>query len=124
MITPIADGHADARDDDGAARQAARAVLHRQHAVADVRAARGGAAHRRSSTPARTPTAFDAKAAAIDAATDGYNAALVAAAAPYPNLHIVDFKQYVADVRGGITVGGERLTATAGAACSRSTTCT
>ncbi|MCU1281467.1 MAG: hypothetical protein JWM53_5013, partial [bacterium] len=30
--------------------------------------------------------------------------------APYPNLHIVDFKQYVADVKGGITVGGERLT--------------
>jgi hypothetical protein len=55
--------------------------------------------------------AFDAKSAQIDAATDAYNAALVAAVAPYPNLHIVDFKQYVADVRGGVTVGGERLSA-------------
>ena len=55
-------------------------------------------------------TAFDAKAAQIDAATEAYNQALLAAMAPYPNLHIVDFKQYVADVRGGVTVGGERLT--------------
>jgi lysophospholipase L1-like esterase len=55
-------------------------------------------------------TAFDAKAAQIDAATEAYNQALIAAMAPYPNLHIVDFKQYVADVRGGVTVGGERLT--------------
>lgn len=55
-------------------------------------------------------TAFDAKVAQIDAATDAYNQALLAAVAPYSNLHIVDFKQYVADVAGGVTVGGERLT--------------
>ena len=55
-------------------------------------------------------SAFDAKVAQIDAATDAYNQALLAAMAPYPNLHVVDFKQYVADVRGGVTVGGERLT--------------
>ncbi len=55
-------------------------------------------------------TAFDAKVAQIDAATDVYNQALTDAMAPYPNLHIVDFKQYVADVRGGVTVGGEQLT--------------
>ncbi|HWE28291.1 MAG TPA: hypothetical protein VHB97_09830 [Polyangia bacterium] len=55
-------------------------------------------------------TAFDAKAAQIDAATDAYNQALIAAVAPYPNLHIVDFKQYVADVKGGVTVAGDRLT--------------
>jgi hypothetical protein len=55
-------------------------------------------------------TAFDAKAKAIDDATDAYNQALTDAMAPYPNLHIVDFKQYVADVKGGVTVGGEHLT--------------
>ncbi len=56
-------------------------------------------------------SAFDAKAKQIDAATDAFNQALVAAVAPYPNLHIVDFKQYVENVRNGVTVGGERLTA-------------
>jgi hypothetical protein len=55
-------------------------------------------------------SAFDAKAAQIDAITDQYNQALIDAVAPYPNLHIVDFKQYVADVKNGTTVGGERLT--------------
>lgn len=55
-------------------------------------------------------TAFDQKAAQIDAITDQYNQALLDAVAPYPNIHIVDFKQYVADVKGGVTVGGERLT--------------
>ena len=55
-------------------------------------------------------TAFDAKAAQIDAITEQYNQALLDAMAPYPNLHVVDFKQYVADVKGGTTVGGERLT--------------
>ena len=54
--------------------------------------------------------AFDAKAAAIDAVTEQYNQALSDAMAPYPNLHVVDFKQYVADVEGGVTVGGEALT--------------
>ncbi len=56
-------------------------------------------------------TAFDAKSAAIDAATDQYNQALIAAVAPYANIHIVDFKQYVANVRNGVTVGGETLSA-------------
>ena len=55
-------------------------------------------------------SAFDAKAKAIDDATLAYNQALLDAVAPYHNLHIVDFKQYVADVKGGVTVGGERLT--------------
>ncbi len=55
-------------------------------------------------------TAFDAKTAQIDAITEQYNQALYAAMAPYPNLHVVDFKQYVADVKGGVTVGGEPLT--------------
>jgi hypothetical protein len=55
-------------------------------------------------------TAFDAKAAQIDSMTDQYNQALTDAVAPYPNLHIVDFKAYVAEVKGGTTVGGERLT--------------
>jgi hypothetical protein len=55
-------------------------------------------------------SAFDAKAAAIDAVTEQYNQALHDAMAPYPNLHVVDFKQYVADVKGGVTVGGEALT--------------
>jgi hypothetical protein len=55
-------------------------------------------------------SAFDAKAAAIDAVTEQYNQALSDAMAPYPNLHVVDFKQYVADVKGGVTVGGEALT--------------
>jgi hypothetical protein len=55
-------------------------------------------------------SAFDAKSAQIDAITEQYNQALLDAVAPYPNLHIVDFKQYVADVKGGVTIGGEPLT--------------
>jgi hypothetical protein len=55
-------------------------------------------------------SAFDAKAAQIDAMTDAYNQALDAAVAPYHNLHIVDFKQYVADVKAGVRVGGDWLT--------------
>ena len=58
----------------------------------------------------KDPSDFDAKAAAIDAITDQYNQALADAMAPYPNLHVVDFKQYVADVEGGVTIGGEPLT--------------
>jgi hypothetical protein len=53
---------------------------------------------------------FDAKVKQIDALADGYNAALVAAAAPYPNLHIVDFKGQVTSQLDGIRVGGEWLT--------------
>lgn len=55
--------------------------------------------------------AFDAKAARIDAMTDAYNQALTDAVAPYRNLHVVDFKKYVDDVKGGIRVGGDWLTA-------------
>jgi hypothetical protein len=54
-------------------------------------------------------TAFDQQAQQIDAITASYNQALVDAVAPYKNIHIVDFRQYVEDVRGGVTVGGERL---------------
>ena len=53
---------------------------------------------------------FDAKVKQLDDLTDGYNAALVHATAPYPNLHIVDFKGQVAAQRGGVRVGGEWLT--------------
>jgi hypothetical protein len=56
-------------------------------------------------------TAFDAKAKQIDDITDAYNLALVDAVAPYQNLHVVDFKKYVADVKDGVVVGGERLSA-------------
>jgi hypothetical protein len=55
--------------------------------------------------------AFDAKVQQIDALADGYNAALLQAAAPYPNLHIVDFKAQVTAQLAGIRVGGEWLTA-------------
>jgi hypothetical protein len=54
--------------------------------------------------------AFDAKVKALDDLTDGYNAALVQAVAPYPNLHIVDFKGQVTTQLAGIRVGGEWLT--------------
>ena len=60
-----------------------------------------------------TAASFDAKVAAIDAMTDAYNAALTAAMAPYPNLHVVDFKGYVDAIKNGTTVDGERLTAEA-----------
>lgn len=55
--------------------------------------------------------AFDAKVKQLDDLADGYNAALVQAVAPYPNLHIVDFKAEVATQLAGIRVGGEWLTA-------------
>lgn len=74
--------------------------------VAELRA-------RRLAAGLDTAASFDAKVAAIDAATEAYNAALTQAVAPYPNLHVVDFKGYVDRVKGGITVGGERLTADA-----------
>ncbi len=58
-----------------------------------------------------TAESFDAKTAMVDAATDAYDQALVAAMAPYPNLHLVDFKGQVDQIRNtGITVGGETLT--------------
>jgi hypothetical protein len=52
---------------------------------------------------------FDAKVKQIDALADGYNAALVQAMAPYPNLHLVDFKAQVTTQLAGIRVGGEWL---------------
>jgi hypothetical protein len=52
---------------------------------------------------------FDAKVKQIDQLADGYNAALVQATAPYPNLHIVDFKGQVTSQLDGIRVGGEWL---------------
>ena len=54
--------------------------------------------------------AFDAKVKALDDLADGYNAALVAAVAPYPNLHIVDFKGQVSAQLSGVRVGSEWLT--------------
>jgi hypothetical protein len=53
---------------------------------------------------------FDAKVAQIDAMTEAYNAALASAMAPYPNLHLVDFKAWVDELVGGVTVAGEALT--------------
>jgi hypothetical protein len=53
---------------------------------------------------------FDAKVKQIDSITDQYNAALVSAVAPYPNLHLVDFKKSVLDMAGGVRAGGESLT--------------
>ena len=58
-----------------------------------------------------TEATFDAKVQQIDAITDQYNSALAAAVAPYPNLHIVDFRSEVEAIRTtGITVGGEQCT--------------
>jgi len=54
--------------------------------------------------------AFDAKVKQLDDLADGYNAALVQAVAPFPKLHIVDFKAQVTSQLGGIRVGGEWLT--------------
>jgi len=71
--------------------------------VADLRA-------RRLAAGADTAGSFDAKAAAIDRRTDECNAALVRAMAPYPNLHLVDFRGQVEAVRtDGADVGGRRL---------------
>jgi len=54
--------------------------------------------------------AFDAKVKELDELAAGYNDALVQAVAPYPNLHIVDFKGQVESQLGGIRVAGEWLT--------------
>jgi hypothetical protein len=58
----------------------------------------------------KSTDAFDAKVKQLDDLADGYNAALVAAVAPYPNLHIVDFKGQVTAQLSGIRIGGEWLT--------------
>jgi hypothetical protein len=65
---------------------------------------------RRLADGSDSAASFDAKVHAIDTATAGYNAALVAAMAPYPNLHLVDFGAYVAGVHDGVRIGGEWLT--------------
>ena len=58
-----------------------------------------------------TAASFDAKVQQIDDLTDGYNAALTQAMAPYPNLHLVDFRGEVETIRSaGISVGGELCT--------------
>ncbi len=55
---------------------------------------------------------FDAKLAQIEAATAGYNQALVDALAPHPNLHLVDLATRVHDiVANGVLAGGETCTA-------------
>jgi lysophospholipase L1-like esterase len=57
------------------------------------------------------PTSFDAKVQQINQLSDAYNAALVKAMQPYPNLVLVDFKGWVEQQAGaGIRVGGELLT--------------
>lgn len=54
---------------------------------------------------------FAAKLATIEKRVDAYNAALAEVMAPYPNLHLVDFKSEVDRVNAtGVVVGGERLT--------------
>ena len=59
---------------------------------------------------AETEEAFAAKVKQIDDLTDADDAALAAAMAPYPNLHLVDFKGAVDKLRGGLEVNGEHLT--------------
>jgi hypothetical protein len=72
--------------------------------VVDLRA-------RRIAAGLDTEASFDARVKQIDDLTDAYNAALVAAIAPYPNLHVLDFHARVEQVKAsGITVGGELLT--------------
>lgn len=58
-----------------------------------------------------TPASFDALVQQIQQATDQLNAALVAAMAPYPNLHVVDFHgEAETDLTQGIVVSGQTLT--------------
>jgi lysophospholipase L1-like esterase len=58
-----------------------------------------------------TAQSFDAKAAMIDAITDQYDDALAQAIAPFPNLHLVDFRAEVEAIRTtGIVAGGETCT--------------
>lgn len=72
--------------------------------IADLRAQRIAAG-------TDTEQSFDAKVAAISSEIDAYNAALGAAVAPYPNLHVVDMRTWSATIiRDGIVVGGEQLT--------------
>jgi hypothetical protein len=60
-----------------------------------------------------TPASFDAKVKQIEDITAQYDEALTQAMAPYPNLHLVDFKAYGDAVRqSGIKVGDEQLTGT------------
>jgi hypothetical protein len=66
---------------------------------------------RRIAAGTDTAQSFDAKVAQIDAITDQYNSALAAAVAPFPNIHLVDFRGEVESIRAsGITVGGELCT--------------
>ncbi len=58
-----------------------------------------------------TAASFDAKIQAINTGTDQLNAALVAAMAPYPNLHVVDFhSEAMQELTQGIVVNGQTLT--------------
>lgn len=59
----------------------------------------------------KDPAVFDAKRQKIDDVTNQYDAMLVAAMQPYPNLHLVDFKAEVDQIRPtGERIGGELLT--------------
>ncbi len=72
--------------------------------VAQVRA-------RRIAAGTDTAASFDAKLKVIDDAIDAYNAALVDAMQPHPNLHLLDFHARIAElVQSGVDVGGEHLT--------------
>ena len=58
-----------------------------------------------------TEASFDAKVRAIDEKTAAYVSALEEAMAPYPNLHLVDFRAAVEPLRTvGTEIGGEHLT--------------
>ncbi len=57
-----------------------------------------------------TEVSFLAKKKAIDDTNAAYNAALAAAVAPYPNLHLVDFSSAVLTLANGVDVDGEELT--------------
>jgi len=65
---------------------------------------------RRIADGSDTDASFDAKVATLNAQVDAYNAALIAAAARHPRVHVVDVRPLVDSLRtDGIVVGGERL---------------
>jgi hypothetical protein len=71
--------------------------------VADVHA-------RRVAAGVDTEATFDAKLANVRSVIDAYNAALLAAAAPHPNVHVVDLASGTKVALAGVKVGNETLT--------------
>lgn len=67
-------------------------------------------AKRRLAAGTDTQATFDAKKKLIDDQLTAYNAALLEAVMPYPNLHLVDLAAEIAKDQNGIAVGGEDIT--------------